>query len=92
MNKDKFIEYFGDSTDVEYLRLHYPRFCVTKELAYEQWKWDQADIRDGVQQLLNWKGNLAYDRKNLLPIFRKGIYSVVDLAHKSSGISIIPSG
>lgn len=46
MNIDKFIEYFGDSTDVEYLELHYARFCLTKELAYEQWKWEQADILD----------------------------------------------
>jgi 2-polyprenyl-6-hydroxyphenyl methylase/3-demethylubiquinone-9 3-methyltransferase len=262
MNIDKFIDYFGDSTDVEYLTLHYSRFCVTKELAYEQWKWERADIldvgahwlhqsvlyaldghqvtaadfsnplddpavrriasnhninllvyedlsservfdeldddsmdvilfceilehitfnpvdmwkaiyrvlrpggriiittpnyyfpksiflsipgflsgwgsgisvsdilhkrtyaphwkefskkelrsyfellsadfavqnqryfsyRNGVQQLLNWKGNLAYDKKNLIPLFRKGIYFAVDLTRKSSGIIINPN-
>lgn len=46
MNLDEFIEYFGESTDVEYLKLHYSRLSITKELAYESWEWDRADILD----------------------------------------------
>jgi len=46
MDIEKFIDYFGDSTDVEYLKIHYSRFCITQELAYEQWDWERADILD----------------------------------------------
>jgi 2-polyprenyl-3-methyl-5-hydroxy-6-metoxy-1,4-benzoquinol methylase len=40
---------------------------------------------------LNWKGKLAYDRKDLVPFLRKGIYQEVDLPHKHVGITMEPS-
>lgn len=39
---------------------------------------------------LNWKGKLAYDKGNIIPIFREGIYVEIDLVNKSTGIKIQP--
>ena len=46
MELDKLIELFGECTDADYLKTHYPRFCLTRELAYKGWKWEKADILD----------------------------------------------
>jgi 2-polyprenyl-6-hydroxyphenyl methylase/3-demethylubiquinone-9 3-methyltransferase len=39
---------------------------------------------------LNWKGQLAYNKKNLIPFFRKGLYMEIDLPMKGAGIVIEP--
>lgn len=46
MSIDEFCENLEGSTDVAYLKDHYFRFCKTKKLAYQQWKWNRADILD----------------------------------------------
>lgn len=39
---------------------------------------------------LNWKGRLLYDRPNLIPMTRDGLYAEVDLPIKKAGITIKP--
>jgi len=39
---------------------------------------------------LNWKGKLLYDKRNILPVFRKGIYAEIDLLRKNAGFTINP--
>ena len=46
MQLNEFSKYFGGSTDLFYLELHYSRFLATRKLAYESWKWERADILD----------------------------------------------
>jgi 2-polyprenyl-3-methyl-5-hydroxy-6-metoxy-1,4-benzoquinol methylase len=46
MNINKFTESLGRMTDLEYLKVHYSRFCMTQEWAYRSWKWEKADILD----------------------------------------------
>lgn len=46
MDISRFIEFFGESTDLGYLEDHFPRYCITQKLAYRCWKWERADILD----------------------------------------------
>lgn len=46
MEIDRYLEYFNETTDLCYLGVHYPRYRVTRELAYQSWKWDQANVLD----------------------------------------------
>jgi hypothetical protein len=46
MTVNDFIECFEDSMDIDYLRLHYPRLRATQKLAYQDWKWETAEILD----------------------------------------------
>ena len=46
MEIGRYLEYFNGTTDLCYLGVHYPRYQVTRELAYQSWKWDQANVLD----------------------------------------------
>lgn len=46
MDFGEFSKYFGNTSDLDYLKCHYPRFCATRDFAYEHWRWGQADILD----------------------------------------------
>ena len=39
---------------------------------------------------LNWKGKLAYDKRNLIPLFREGIYLEIELIEKNLPITLQP--
>jgi 2-polyprenyl-3-methyl-5-hydroxy-6-metoxy-1,4-benzoquinol methylase len=46
MELSRYLEYFNGTTDLCYLEVHYPRYQVTQELAYQSWKWDRANVLD----------------------------------------------
>lgn len=46
MELETFARHFGDSTDLDYLRLHFARFVATQELAKKRWSWKNACILD----------------------------------------------
>lgn len=46
MEIGRYLEYFSGTTDLCYLGVHYPRYQVTRELAYQSWKWDRANVLD----------------------------------------------
>lgn len=46
MEIGRYLEYFNGTTDLCYLGVHYPRYQVTRKLAYQSWKWDRANVLD----------------------------------------------
>lgn len=46
MDLDHFVRHFNDSTDLDYLKLHFPRYITTRNLAMRRWTWERAHILD----------------------------------------------
>lgn len=46
MEVSQYKGYFNGTTDLFYLELHYARFLATRQLAYESWKWEGANVLD----------------------------------------------
>jgi len=46
MDLDTFARLFGQSTDLDYLDVHFQRFDATRNLAMRRWKWPRACILD----------------------------------------------
>jgi 2-polyprenyl-6-hydroxyphenyl methylase/3-demethylubiquinone-9 3-methyltransferase len=46
MNFEDFARHFEGSTDLDYLKLHFPRFHATQELAKPRWCWQKACVLD----------------------------------------------
>jgi 2-polyprenyl-6-hydroxyphenyl methylase/3-demethylubiquinone-9 3-methyltransferase len=84
LNKNTYSPHWKEYSKKEisrYFELLSPDFVVKK----------QRYLPDGLGIVeLNWKGKLLYDKRNILPVFRKGIYSEIELLHKDSGITISP--